>query len=164
MYSWLANDVPEGGRSGWGLAATSTCAVLTVALAFCDANRVLGFCENGCQALVSIGILEGSMPRCAFRLRIKKEAVEEYEREHTRVWPELLAKLKEVGISDYSIFRQDQDLFLCMKVDDFNRAWEVLDRDPINQRWQQAMSRLFEPLPVPAGQRFSMMKEVFFLE
>ena len=104
------------------------------------------------------------MPRCAFRLRIKKEAVEEYEREHARVWPELLAKLKEVGISDYSIFRQDQDLFLCMKVDDFNRAWDTLDHDPINQRWQQAMSRLFEPLPVPAGQRFSMMKEVFFLE
>jgi L-rhamnose mutarotase len=104
------------------------------------------------------------MPRCAFRLRIKKEFVEEYEREHTRVWPELLAKLKEVGISDYSIFRQDQDLFLCMRVDDFNLAWDALDHDPVNQRWQQAMSRLFEPLPVPAGQRFAMMKEIFFLE
>jgi len=105
------------------------------------------------------------MPRCAFKLRIKKEAVEEYDREHTRVWPELLAKLKEVGISDYSIFRRDQELFLCMRVDDFERAWEALDRDPVNQRWQQFMSRLFEPVPdLASGERFAMMKEVFFLE
>ena len=36
------------------------------------------------------------MPRYAFKLRIKPDAIEEYESEHQRVWPELLAKLKEV--------------------------------------------------------------------
>ena len=45
------------------------------------------------------------MPRYAFQLRVKADAIEEYEREHTRVWPELLAKLKDVGIS-----RQEIDL------------------------------------------------------
>jgi L-rhamnose mutarotase len=105
------------------------------------------------------------MPRCAFQLRIKAEAIEEYEREHTRVWPELLAKLKEVGISDYSIFRRGQDLFLCMQVEDFDRAWDQLDCDPVNQRWQVFMSRLFEPVPgIEPGERFAMMKEVFHLE
>jgi L-rhamnose mutarotase len=105
------------------------------------------------------------MPRCAFKLRIKEDAIENYEREHTRVWPELLAKLKAVGISDYSIFRRDQELFLCMRVDDFDRAWDELDRDPVNQRWQQEMSRFFEPVPgLKPGERFAMMKEVFFLE
>ena len=105
------------------------------------------------------------MPRCAFKLRIKKDAIDDYEREHRRVWPELLAKLKEVGISDYSIFRRDQELFLCMKVDDFDRAWSALDQDPVNQRWQQEMSRYFEPVPgLTNGERFAMMKEVFFLE
>ncbi len=105
------------------------------------------------------------MPRCAFRLRLKEEAIEEYEREHQRVWPELLAKLKEVGISDYSIFRRGQDLFLCMRVEDFDRAWDELDRDPVNQRWQKEMSRLFEPVPgLKAGERFALMKEVFYLE
>ncbi|HYL77497.1 MAG TPA: L-rhamnose mutarotase [Bryobacteraceae bacterium] len=105
------------------------------------------------------------MPRFAFKLRIREEAVEEYEREHTRVWPELLRKLKDVGISDYSIFRRGQDLFLCLTVDDFERAWEELDRDPVNQRWQQHMSRLFEPVAgLNPGERFAMMKEVFHLE
>jgi L-rhamnose mutarotase len=105
------------------------------------------------------------MPRFAFRLRIRKEALEEYDREHTRVWPELIQKLKAVGISNYSIFRRDQDLVLCLTVDDFERAWSELDRDPVNQRWQEHMSRLFEPVPeLQSGERFAMMKEIFHLD
>ena len=105
------------------------------------------------------------MPRYAFQLRIKPDAIEDYEREHRRVWPELLAKLKQVGISDYSIFRRGQELVLSLRVDDFDKAWDELDRDPVNQRWQQFMSRLFEPVPdLQPGERFAMMKEVFRLE
>ena len=105
------------------------------------------------------------MPRYAFQLRIKADAIEEYEREHTRVWPELLTKLKAVGISDYSIFRRGQELVLCLRVDDFERAWGELDRDPVNLKWQEFMSRLFEPVPGKLdGERFAMMKEVFYLE
>ena len=105
------------------------------------------------------------MPRCAFKLRIKADAIEEYEREHQRVWPELLAKLKEVGISDYSIFRRGQDLVLVLRGDDFEKAWDELDRDPVNQRWQVFMSRLFESVPDKQdSERFAMLKEVFYLE
>jgi L-rhamnose mutarotase len=105
------------------------------------------------------------MHRYAFRLRIKPDAIEEYELEHTRVWPEMLDRLKAAGISDYSIFRRGQDLFLYLRADDFDRAWEQLDRDPVNRRWQQFMSRFFEPQPdARPGERFPMMKEVFYLE
>ena len=105
------------------------------------------------------------MKRYAFRLRIKPDSIEEYEREHQRVWPELLTRLKEVGISDYSIFRRGQDLFLCMRTDDFDRAWGELDRDPVNQRWQAVMSELFEPVPdKDPGERFAMMQEIFHLD
>jgi len=105
------------------------------------------------------------MPRYAFKLRIKPEAIEEYEQEHTRVWPELLQKLKEVGISDYSIFRRGQELFLTLRVADFESAWSELDHDPVNQRWQEFMSRLFEPvLDKEPCERFAMMKEVFRLD
>jgi L-rhamnose mutarotase len=104
------------------------------------------------------------MKRYAFKLRIKPDAIEAYEREHTRVWPELLIRLKEVGISEYSIFRRGQELFLCLRADDFDRAWDELDQDPVNQRWQALMSELFEPVPdkLP-GERFAMMHEVFYL-
>ena len=105
------------------------------------------------------------MPRYCYRLRIKADAIEEYEREHKRVWPELLAKLKEVGFSDYSIFRRGQDLMLVFRLDDFDKAMDEMDRDPVNQRWQAFMGRLFEPVTdVQPGERFSMWKEVFYLE
>jgi L-rhamnose mutarotase len=105
------------------------------------------------------------MPHYAFKLRIKADAIEEYEREHQRVWPELLAKLKAVGISEYSIFRRGQELVLSLRVDDFDKAWDELDRDPVNLRWQEFMSRLFEPVPEKQeGERFAMMKEVFYLQ
>lgn len=105
------------------------------------------------------------MPRVAFRLRIRPEAIEGYERDHQRVWPELLVKLKEVGISDYSIFRRGQDLVLVMRVDDFDGAWSALDSDPVNLRWQREMAKYFEPVPdLEPGERFAMMKEVFYME
>jgi len=105
------------------------------------------------------------MPRVAFRLRIKPGKEEEYDIAHRNVWPALLAKLKEVGISNYSIFRRDQDLFLVMQVDDFDAAWRALDQDPTNLKWQQEMSKLFEPVPdLKPGEKFAMMEEVFFLQ
>ena len=105
------------------------------------------------------------MPRTAFRLRIKAGKEEEYEAAHKNVWPALLAKLQEVGISKYSIFRREQDLFLVMQVDDFDAAWRALDQDPTNLRWQQEMSLLFEPVSgLKPGEKFAMMKEVFYLE
>ena len=105
------------------------------------------------------------MPRYAFKLQIKAGCEEVYEREHTRVWPELLAKLKEVGISDYSIFRRGQELILCLRVENFEKAWDELDKDPVNLRWQEFMAPLFEAVPgIEPGERFAMMKEVFYLE
>ena len=105
------------------------------------------------------------MPRVAFQLRLRPGTIEEYEKAHEQVWPELLAKIKEVGISHYSIFRRGLDLFLVMNVADFDRAWEILDKDPTNLRWQKEMSRLFEPITdLEPGERFAMMKEVFYME
>jgi L-rhamnose mutarotase len=105
------------------------------------------------------------MPRVAFRLRIKPHAIAGYEKDHAAVWPELLAKLKGVGISDYSIFRRGQDLVLVMQVTNFDAAWDALADDPVNLRWQAEMAKYFEPVPdLQPGERFAMMKEVFYME
>ena len=61
--------------------------------------------------------------------------------------------------------RRGQELVLCLRVDAFDQAWDALDRDPVNRRWQEFMARLFEPVPgIGPGERFAMMKEVFYLE
>lgn len=103
--------------------------------------------------------------RAAFRLRIKSDAIAAYDEAHRHVWPELLGRLKQAGISDYSVFRRGQDLFLVMRVEDFNAAWNMLDNDPVNLRWQAEMEKLFEPVPgSKPGERFAMMEEVFYME
>jgi L-rhamnose mutarotase len=105
------------------------------------------------------------MPRVAFRLRIRAGKEAQYDEAHKHVWPTLLAKLKEVGISNYSIFRRDQDLILVMQVEDFDAAWNALDEDSTNLKWQQEMAPLFEPVRgIKPGERFAMMKEVFRLD
>jgi L-rhamnose mutarotase len=110
-------------------------------------------------------IEEGLMPRVAFRLRIKAGKEEQYDRAHRNVWPELITRLKQVGISDYSIFRRDLDLFLVMHVENFEAAWHTLDSDPINSKWQQEMAGLFDPIPgLKPGEKFATMREVFHLE
>jgi L-rhamnose mutarotase len=105
------------------------------------------------------------MERVAFHLRLRPDQIQAYDEAHRRVWPELLQLLKEVGISEYSIFRSNVDLFLYMHVEDSECAWGRLDAHPINQRWQKEMAPLFEPLAgLAPGERFQLMKEVFFLE
>ncbi len=105
------------------------------------------------------------MPRYAFRLRLKPGVLEEYDRVHSKVWPELRARIKQAGISKYSIFRRGQDLFLFMHIEDFDHAWDFLDQDPVNQRWQKEMKRFWEPVPdQQPGERFAMMQEVFYLD
>jgi len=118
----------------------------------------------GCSASIEKN-REVQLPRVAFRLRIKAGKEAEYDAAHQHVWPALLSKLKEVGVSEYSIFRREQDLFLVMQVDDFDGAWRALDNDPTNLKWQQEMAKLFEPVPgLKPGEKFAMMKEVFYLE
>jgi L-rhamnose mutarotase len=104
------------------------------------------------------------MQRVAFLLRLRPGAEEAYDKAHEEVWPEMLALLKRAGISEYSIFRRDQLLVLSMPVDNFDETWARIEADPVNTRWQQAMAPYFAPLdPLPPGERFPMMREVFYM-
>jgi L-rhamnose mutarotase len=52
-----------------------------------------------------------------------------------------------------------------MRVEDFDATWDMIERDPVNTRWQKEMAQYFEPLePLAPGERFPMMREVFYLE
>ncbi len=104
------------------------------------------------------------MQRIAFLLRLNPGTEMAYDAAHAKVWPEMLALLKRSGIAEYSIFRRDQLLCLVMQVEDFEQTWKRIEADPINTRWQAAMAPYFAPLdPLRPGERFPMMKEIFFM-
>ncbi len=104
------------------------------------------------------------MQRVAFQLRIREGMIEAYEEAHRHVWPELLQELRSFGITEYSIFRREQQLFLYMQVTDFKHVLACLAASDINQRWQQAMTSFFEPVPGKLPEEaFAMMTEVFYM-
>jgi L-rhamnose mutarotase len=104
------------------------------------------------------------MQRVAFYLRLKPGAGEAYDKAHATVWPEMLELLKRADICEYSIFRRDELLFLYMHTEDFERTWRAIESDPVNTRWQSAMSAYFEPIEqLRHDERFPMMREVFYL-
>ena len=105
------------------------------------------------------------MQRIAFLLRLKEGMGTAYDKAHAEVWPEMLDLLKKSGISEYSIFRRDELLFLYMHIEgDFDSIWDQIDQDPVNIRWQRAMAAYFRSdHGAGAGERFPMMTEVFYL-
>jgi L-rhamnose mutarotase len=103
--------------------------------------------------------------RIAFLLRLKEGTGPAYDKAHSAVWPEMLDLLKRAGISEYSIFRRDELLFLYMHIDgDFDAMWDEIDQDPVNLKWQKAMGEFFvAKQEAREGERFPMMQEVFYL-
>jgi L-rhamnose mutarotase len=102
--------------------------------------------------------------RYAFILRLREGAAEAYEEAHRAVWPEMLALLKSAGVHEYSIYRRNELLILTLRAVDFETTWSLIEKHPVNLRWQQAMAPLFvPPQDLHPGERFSMMKEVFYL-
>jgi L-rhamnose mutarotase len=55
-------------------------------------------------------------------------------------------------------------LILALRTEDFEATWSKIENDPVNLRWQQAMTPFFAPLDgLRAGERFPMLDEVFYL-
>jgi L-rhamnose mutarotase len=103
------------------------------------------------------------MSRIAFKMTLYPGFAEEYQRRHEALWPELKALLKQSGISDYSIFLDEETyaLFAIFKADDAKQLNE-LPENPVMKRWWAYMRDLMEtnaddtPVAVP-------LKEVFYL-
>lgn len=107
--------------------------------------------------------MELPLQRIAFLLQIKADRLQEYDLAHQAVWPELIDELRSFGVADYSIFRRGQQLFLYLRVQDFELLKRQLAASEINQRWQRQMAPLFEPVPGDTSGGYALMQEVFHM-
>jgi L-rhamnose mutarotase len=104
------------------------------------------------------------MQRHAFKMKLKPGVVAEYKKRHDEIWPELQRELHAAGISDYSIFLDEETLtlFATQKLTDNNSA-HALPNSPVVQKWWNYMAPLMEvhsdnsPVTKP-------LKEVFYLD
>ena len=103
------------------------------------------------------------MEKHAFKMRLNPGAAEEYKARHDAIWPELVALLKEAGVSDYSIHLDEETGTL------FGVLWRTADHGmdalpghPAMQRWWAHMADLMEtkpdnePVVVPLRPMFHM--------
>ena len=104
------------------------------------------------------------MQRNAFKMKLKPGAAIEYKRRHDELWPELARELRAAGVSDYSIFLDEETLtlFAVQKLADNNTAAD-LPQSPVVRRWWDFMASLMEVEPDHAP-RCLPLKEVFHLE
>ena len=104
------------------------------------------------------------MLRQAFKLKLKPGGAAEYEKRHDELWPELAAALKAAGVSDYSIFL-DEDTLTLFAVQTVSHPKAVADlaHAPIVRRWWEFMAPLLDTHP-DGSPVVHPLREVFRLD
>ena len=100
----------------------------------------------------------------AFKMILCEGYAEEYKKRHDVIWPELKSLLKDHGISDYSIFLDEEShvLFGKMTVDNIS-SLTSLPESPVMKKWWAYMEDIMvttddsSPVSIP-------LKQVFFMD
>ena len=109
------------------------------------------------------------MVRHCFALDLKNDAalIGAYEEHHKKVWPEIIASIKDSGIENMEIYREENRLFMIMEVNDdfsFERKKEMDLSNPEVQRWETLMWKYQQALPAASpGEKWVLMKKIFSL-
>jgi L-rhamnose mutarotase len=76
------------------------------------------------------------MKQVAFEMKLNEDKKLEYKKRHDEIWPELVTLLKTTGISEYSIYLNEEtgSLFGVMNISD-EMALDQLPNQPIMQKW-----------------------------
>ena len=107
------------------------------------------------------------MQRYASVIGMPYENREEYERLHAAVWPDVLAKIAEVNIRNYSIYRYGELLFSYFEYigHDFDADMAKMDADPKTQEWWDVCMPLQRPVSDRAdGEWWASIPEVFHVD
>lgn len=81
------------------------------------------------------------MAQVAFRMQLLPGHAAEYQRRHDQIWPELCTLLRDAGVSDYSIFLDEETniLFAVLRRPDGHRM-DDLPKTELMQRWWRFMA------------------------
>ena len=103
------------------------------------------------------------MEKYAFKMQLNAGCKDEYKKRHDEIWPELVALLKDAGISDYSIHLDEETgtLFgVLWRTDD--HKMDALPATETMQKWWAHMADIMAtnpdnaPIAVPLTPVFHM--------
>ena len=83
--------------------------------------------------------------------KLKEEKIEEYERLHADVWPDVLKKISECNIRNYSIFRFQSYVFSYFEYigSDYEEDMRKMEADPVTREWWMHTHPCFQKYSIP---------------
>lgn len=97
---------------------------------------------------------------------VKPEKIEAYKRLHAAVWPEILAKISDCNIRNYSIYLKEPENLMFSYFEyhgtDFAADMASMAADPRTQEWWAVCMPCQNPLATRKdGEWWAQMEEVF---
>ncbi|HMT96525.1 MAG TPA: L-rhamnose mutarotase [Ferruginibacter sp.] len=96
-----------------------------------------------------------------------EQLIAEYELQHQNVWPQIIATIKDSGITALQIYRVSNRLFMIMETDasfSFEKKNAADASNPIVQQWETLMWKYQQALPVAKpGEKWLLMNKIFEL-
>ncbi len=104
------------------------------------------------------------MKRYGMVIRVRPELEDAYVHLHANTWPEVLRKISDCNMRNYTIFMRDGYLFAYYEYvgDDYEADMAKMAADPVTQAWWKLTDPCQEPVESAAkGERWAEMEEVF---
>jgi L-rhamnose mutarotase len=96
-----------------------------------------------------------------------EKLIAEYERQHRAVWPEIIASIKDSGITHLEIYRVFNRLFMIIEAENdfsFDKKNEMDAANPKVQEWEKLMWKYQQALPqAKPGEKWILMNKIFEL-
>jgi L-rhamnose mutarotase len=110
------------------------------------------------------------MKRYCLTLHLKNDPalISEYEEHHKKVWPEIVASIRDSGIISMQIYRYGTAMFMIMETEDefsFERKQQADMKNDKVQQWEELMWKYQQPFAEAApGEKWMLMNKIFDLE
>lgn len=103
----------------------------------------------------------------ALDLKDDEKLIHEYEQYHQNVWPDIIASIKEAGITGLEIYRVSNRLFMIMETNEefsFEQKTAMDDANPKVHQWEALMWKYQQALPLAKpGEKWILMNKIFDL-
>ena len=101
-------------------------------------------------------------------LKNDPQLIQQYDKHHQEVWPEIIQSIKDSGITSMEIYRLGTRLFMTMEVTDdfsFEKKAEADRNNEKVQQWEELMWTYQQPLAEAAkGEKWMLMNKIFELK
>ena len=102
--------------------------------------------------------------RLAFKMKLNPGAIESYKKRHEKLWSELHKLLKDAGLSEYSIFFDEEThILFAFQKQAGDKGSQDLGKTEIVQLWWKYMADIMETNPDNSPVS-TPLEEVFFME